>query len=77
MWLNIIGVDVAIAKQTVQHTCITISNTHSNKPITKFVFNMRLYQIIHRIHDVYRLFLVTLNFQYSVECGDVQVDIFK
>lgn len=30
---------------------------------------------MYRIHDVYRLFLVTLNFQYSVECSNVQVDI--
>lgn len=64
VWFNVIGVNVAIAKQTVQH--ITISYIHSNKPITKSVFNMRLYQIIHRIHDVYRLFLVTLNWIFNI-----------
>lgn len=34
-----------------------------------------MYCIHGIIHDVYRLFLVTLNFQYSVECSNVQVDI--
>lgn len=34
-----------------------------------------MYRIHGIIHDVYRLFLVTLNFQYSVECSNVQVDI--